>query len=81
MPPDRARELYRRTHAKERRLNEEWRNRVTAWLRRLIGSADARVIVLVDEMALETVEKNGLMRRVLKSSGTCASTRGPSTCH
>ena len=65
--PDRLRELKRRIGAKERRLNEEWRNRVVAWLRRTVReNADARAVVLVDEMAAETVKKNGLIRRVSK---------------
>jgi hypothetical protein len=65
--PDRLRELYRRARAKERRLNEEWRNRVVAWLRRAVrDNADARAVVLVDEIALETAKKSGLLRRVTK---------------
>jgi hypothetical protein len=62
--PDRARELKRRIGAKERRLNEEWKARVTSWLRKLIRGATARVVVLVDEIALETVRKSGLIRWV-----------------
>jgi hypothetical protein len=62
--PDRLRELYRRARAKERRLNEEWRNSVVAWLRKLVRGDEARAVVLVDEMALETVKKSGLLRRV-----------------
>jgi len=65
-PPDRARELKRRIGAGERRLNEEWRSSVVAWLRRVVRSADARAVVLVDEMAAETVRKSGLIRRVSK---------------
>jgi hypothetical protein len=65
-PPDRARELKRRIGARERRLNEEWRSSVVAWLRRVVRSADARAVVLVDEMAAETVRKSGLIRRVSK---------------
>jgi hypothetical protein len=62
--PDRLRELYRRARAKERRLNEEWRNRVVAWLRRTMrANADARAVVLVDEVTAETAR---LMRRVTK---------------
>jgi hypothetical protein len=65
--PDRLRELYRRVRAKERRLNGEWRNRVVAWLRRAVReNADARAVVLVDEIALETAKKSGLLRRVTK---------------
>jgi hypothetical protein len=62
--PDRLRELYRRARAKERRLNGEWRNRVVAWLRRTVReNADARTVVLVDEVTAETAR---LMRRVTK---------------
>ena len=62
--PDRLRELYRRARAKERRLNEEWRSRVVAWLRRTVReNADARAVVLVDEVTAETAR---LMRRVTK---------------
>ncbi len=65
--PDRLRELYRRARAKERRLNREWRSRVVAWLRRAVReNADARAVVLVDEIALETAKKSGLLRRVTK---------------
>ncbi len=62
--PDRLRELYRRARAKERRLNGEWRSRVVAWLRRAVReNADARAVVLVDEVTAETAR---LMRRVTK---------------
>jgi hypothetical protein len=62
--PDRLRELYRRARAKERRLNREWRNRVVAWLRRTVrANADARAVVLVDEVTAETAQ-SGMLRRV-----------------
>jgi hypothetical protein len=62
--PDRLRELKRRMCAKEKRLNREWRNRVVAWLRRVVrANADARAVVLVDEVTAETAR---LMRRVTK---------------
>ena len=62
--PDRLRELYRRARAKERRLNEEWRSRVVAWLRRTVReNADARAVVLVDEVTVETAQ-SGMLRRV-----------------
>jgi hypothetical protein len=62
--PDRLRELKRRVGARERRLNREWRNRVVAWLRRTVReNADARAVVLVDEVTAETAR---LMRRVTK---------------
>ena len=41
--PDRLRELKRRIGARERRLNEEWRNRVVSWVRSVVrDNADAR---------------------------------------
>jgi ribosomal protein S27AE len=62
--PDRLRELYRRARAKERRLNEEWRSRVVAWLRRTVReNADAHAVVLVDEVTAETAQ-SGMLRRV-----------------
>jgi hypothetical protein len=62
--PDRLRELYRRMCAKEKRLNREWRNRVVAWLRRTVReNADARAVVLVDEVTAETAQ-SGMLRRV-----------------
>ena len=62
--PDRLRELYRRARARERRLNEEWRSSVVAWLRRAVrANADARAVVLVDEVTAETAR---LLRRVTK---------------
>jgi hypothetical protein len=64
VPPDRARELKRRIGAKERRLNREWRNSVVAWLRSVVrANAEARAVVLVDEVTAETAR---LMRRVTK---------------
>ncbi|MCC6049268.1 MAG: zinc ribbon domain-containing protein [Thermofilum sp.] len=62
--PDRLRELKRRIGARERRLNREWRNRVVAWLRRTMrANADARAVVLVDEVTVETAQ-SGMLRRV-----------------
>jgi hypothetical protein len=62
--PDRLRELYRRARTRERRLNEEWRSSVVAWLRRAVReNADARAVVLVDEVTAETAR---LLRRVIK---------------
>jgi hypothetical protein len=62
--PDRLRELKRRIGAKEKRLNEEWRNRVVSWVRSVVrANADARAVVLVDEVTAETAR---LMRRVTK---------------
>jgi ribosomal protein S27AE len=62
--PDRLRELHRRARAKERRLNEEWRSRVVAWLRRTVReNADARTVVLVDEVTVEAAQ-SGMLRRV-----------------
>jgi hypothetical protein len=64
--PDRLRELRRRVCAREKRLNREWRNSVVAWLRRAVReNADARAVVLVDEVAAETAQ-SGLIRRVSK---------------
>jgi hypothetical protein len=61
---DRLRELYRRARTRERRLNEEWRSSVVAWLRRAVReNADARAVVLVDEVTAETAR---LLRRVIK---------------
>jgi hypothetical protein len=62
--PDRLRELRRRVCAREKRLNREWRNSVVAWLRRAVReNADARAVVLVDEVTAETAR---LLRRVTK---------------
>jgi hypothetical protein len=62
--PDRLRELRRRVCAREKRLNREWRSSVVAWLRRTVReNADARVVVLVDEVTAETAR---LLRRVTK---------------
>ena len=62
--PDRLRELRRRVCAREKRLNREWRNSVVAWLRRAVReNADARAVVLVDEVTAETAR---LLRRVIK---------------
>jgi hypothetical protein len=41
--PDRLHELKRGIGARERRLNEEWRNRVVSWVRSVVrANADAR---------------------------------------
>ena len=62
--PDRLRELKRRIGARERRLNEEWRNRVVSWVRSVVrANADARAVVLVDEVTAETAQ-SGMLRRV-----------------
>jgi ribosomal protein S27AE len=61
--PDRLRELKRRIGARERRLNEEWRNQVCSWLRRTVRCADAHTVILVDEVTIETAQ-SGILRRV-----------------
>jgi len=62
--PDRLRELKRGIGARERRLNEEWRNRVVSWVRSVVrANADARAVVLVDEVTAETAQ-SGMLRRV-----------------
>jgi len=62
--PDRLRELRRRVCAREKRLNREWRSRVVAWLRSVVrANADARAVVLVDEVTAETAQ-SGMLRRV-----------------
>jgi len=61
---ERARDFYGEIRSKEKRLNEEWKRSVVAWVRKQMRS-NTFTVVLIDEVTAETAN-NGMARRVTK---------------
>jgi ribosomal protein L37AE/L43A len=68
LTPERARDFYRKYLSKEKRLNQEWKRRVVAWIRKTFRDAikeNRKVVILIDEVTYFTAH-NGRIRRVSK---------------